>query len=163
AFLPTFASAALCIWALYVIGRELGQSKPIATVSALAAASLQVFVLQSVTVYSDLFVALLLLVVTALLLRWRAAGCRETMLVGAMGLALGVAVGTKYSAIPASLILAVVIVWQIWRYAETTDRYGLARTDARWALRQMLVLAAAASLCSLYWYARNTIEHGNPV
>jgi hypothetical protein len=162
AFVPSFASACACLWVLYRICLEIGQPRTVAAVSALAASSLGVLVMQSTTAYSDTFATLALLLAAWLLLRWWGERGRDARIVVAIGLALGVAVGTKYSALPSAVPIVLAFAWGVWRFGGRRDRYGLEHLDARWARRQLALLALPLVAASIYWYARNAIEHGNP-
>lgn len=161
AVLLSVASSLLCVWVVYRISRELGQSRTAARVSAIAAGSLQLLAYQSVVVYSDTYTALCLLLATWLLLAWARDGGHDRRLTFGIGLAIGLALGAKYSAGPPAVILGVAWLVYAWREA-WTNTSGTERWDVAAFVRHGAVFAAGVLPAMAYWYVRNAIETRNP-
>jgi hypothetical protein len=162
AYLASFASGVVCVVAINGIARAIGQPKTIARISALSSVSLAVLVFQSTIAYSDTFVAAMLLTGVWLLTRWTRGRGNDTRLIVGLGLSLGLAAGAKYSALPMAIVIALVWGWLMVRHAYRLDKFGEATFNARWATGQVLSFALPFLVCSLYWYLRNAVEHGNP-
>ncbi|MEI6739237.1 MAG: hypothetical protein WCK74_02905 [Gemmatimonadaceae bacterium] len=150
AFLLSMGSAVAAVWMVYRIARVVGLSKVLAQLSALSAASMQVLAYQSVVVYSDSYTALCLLLATWLLLVWVREGAQSVLLSTGFGLALGMALGAKYSAGPPAVMLGMVWLWSAWK---AESRMG----------RQVVAVSVGVLLTMGYWYVRNAVELGNPL
>lgn len=133
-----------------------------ARLSALAAASLQVLAYQSIVVYSDTFTALCLLLATWLLLLWVRGGGTDRSLSFAFGLALGIAMGAKYSAGPPAVVLT---VFWAWYASRGPQREGFDQPLVDWGalVQQGLWYAAGVLPGMIFWYARNLVREGNPL
>jgi hypothetical protein len=146
--------AALGAWATFSLARSAGGSAAAAGLAALAFASAPLVVNQATVPLTDLASGALSLAAVAILLG--TADSKETPLpsIGLAGLALGLALGTKYTVW--SHLPLVVLVLACCRWV----RQGTARSRAG----ALLLLAGAAVLPSVFWYARNAILfYGNPV
>gem|GEM_PF-3455100 len=163
AFLLSFGSAAATVWVIYRIALEIGQSRAAAALSALCAGSLQVLAYQSVVVYSDSYTALCLAVAAWLLLIWARQGGGDDRMTFGFGLALGLALGAKYSAGPPVIVLGLAWLWHAWREAWRLDAKGEDGFAFGRLLRAMAVLMAGVLPVMGYWYLRNTIELHNPL
>jgi len=159
AFLIPFGSSVLAVWVVYRIARLLRMSRAEATASALSAATLPLLAYQSVVVYADTFTACCLLFATWLLLLWIDAGRADRRLLAGFGLAMGLALGTKYSAVPAAVALGVVWAWQAWSASSEEERPAGGQA---W-LTQLAAVLLGAAPASAYWFLRNAIEQGNPL
>jgi hypothetical protein len=161
AFLIAYGSSLAATWVVYRIAREVGQGIVAARVSAIAAASLQVLAYQSVVVYSDSFTALCLLLATWLLLIWIREGAADRRLSFGFGLALGLAMGTKYSAGPPAVVLG--LLWT-WHAGCDVRREGFEQPliDLRWLMPQLAWLVAGVLPGMAFWYVRNLVLQGNP-
>ena len=163
AFLPSLLAAAGCCYLVNRIAREIGQSREAAWISGCAASSCVLLGFVATTAYIDAFLALTLLLATLFLLRIRRSAPDDHAQHIAFGTALGLAIGSKYSALQPALILG--LLWLVpvarrhWRPYEGCFRF----LDFRALLRSVLPVAIPIILCSAYWYARNAVEHGNPV
>lgn len=162
AFLIAYASSTAAVWIVYRLAREIGLGAGVSRLAAIAAASLQVLAYQSLVVYSDSFTALCLLLATWLLMLWIRTGAQDARLTFGFAAALGVALGAKYSAGPPAVILS--LVW-LWHAARDASRTGFEQPlwDMRWLLRQVPAYVAGVLPGMLFWYARNLVEHGNPL
>jgi hypothetical protein len=162
AFLASYACSVAAIWVVYRLAREIGQSARAATLSALAAASLQVLAYQSMVVYSDTFTALCLLLATWLLLVWRREGASHRWLTVGIGGALGLAMGAKYSAGPPAVVLGLFWAWYASR-GQPSEDFEQPLVDLR-ALGAQLPWFIAGTLPGMaFWYVRNAMREGNPV
>ncbi|MCE2902009.1 MAG: glycosyltransferase family 39 protein [Gemmatimonas sp.] len=161
AFLVAYGSSAASTWVVYRLAREVDQGRVAALVSALAAASLQVLAYQSVVVYSDSFTALCLLLATWLLLVWIREGAADRRLVFGFGLALGLAMGAKYSAGPPAVVLGLLWTWHACRDV-TREGFEQPLVDVRWLAPQLAWLVAGVLPGMAFWYARNLVLQGNP-
>lgn len=162
AFLASYASSLASTWVVYRLAREIGQSVTAARLSALAAASLQVLAYQSIVVYSDTFTALCLLLATWVLLLWVRGGGMDRSLSLAFGLALGIAMGAKYSAGPPAVVLT--LFWA-WYASRGPQREGFDQPLVDWGalIRQGLWYTAGVLPGMVFWYARNALRDGNPL
>ncbi len=163
AFLLAFGSSAASVWVVFRIARTLGQSRVAATMAALGAASLQALAYQSMIVYSDSYTALCLLLATWLLVVWVREGAKDSASVAGFGLALGLALGAKYSAGPPVIVLGLVWLWHAWRASWDVGSDGLDRLNWGRLATQSVVLGGSALPPMLYWYVRNVVEQGNPL
>ena len=189
-FLVSYASSAACVWVIYRLCVELGQTRTAARISALSAASLQVLAYQSTVVYSDSFTALCLLLATWLLLiiarmhgagnalrderaefgmvlstdaRGRGDAAIDGRLTIGLGLAFGLALGAKYSAGPPGIVLG--LAWMYYAWRDSWD--VISTTQERWRLgrfaRHLALLSAGVAPPMAYWYLRNLVEQRNPL
>src|SRR6185503_7455321 len=80
-----------------------------------------------------------------------------------MGACLGLAVGTKYSAMPTAVAIVAVASYYAWRVAhgmlDTGERYVNVRTF----LVMLGTIGLSALVCAGYWLVRNAVRHGNPL
>ena len=163
AFLPAFLAAVGCCYAVYRIAREIGQAREAAAVAGLSASSLVLLAFIATTAYIDAFMALTLLLATLFLLRARRSPPDDHAQAIAFGTALGLAIGSKYSALQPALVLGAVwlvpVIRRHWRPYEGCLRF----LDGRAILRAVMPVAIPVVLCSAYWYLRNAVQHGNPV
>lgn len=162
AFLASYVSSVAALWVVYRLAREIGQSVTAARMSALAAASLQVLAYQSIVVYSDTFTALCLLLATWVLLLWVRGGAQDRHLSLAFGLALGLAMGAKYSAGPPAFVLTVFWAWYASRGVPRDD-FEQPLIDVRSLLRQSVWYTAGILPGMIFWYLRNAVRDGNPI
>jgi len=163
AFLLSFGSGMAAVWVIFRMSLELGQSRTAATISALAAASLQVMAYQSIVVYSDTYTALCLLLATWLLLVFARDAGRDPRVSGAFGLALGLALGAKYSAGPPAIVLGSAWLYTTWRSSWDISVSNVDHLNWRRFGRQMLYMSLGVMPPMAYWYVLNTIERGNPL
>ena len=163
AFLLSFGSSVAAVWVIYRIALELGQSRTAARISAMGAASLQVLAYQSMVVYSDSFTALCLLLATWLLLVWARDGATDDRLTCGFGIALGLALGAKYSAGPPAIVLGLAWLWCMWRESFRPDAGGVDLLNWRRFGRSLAILVLSVLPAMAYWYLRNTIEQHNPL
>jgi len=163
AFLLSFGSGVAAVWVVFRIALELGQSRTEAAVAALAAASMPVMAYQSIVVYSDTYTALCLLLATWLLIVFARSGAHKDPLISlGFGLALGLALGSKYSAGPPAVVLGSLWLLHAWRDSwepvNAVDRLNWRRFG--W---QLVSMAVGVIPPMAYWYARNAVERGNPL
>ncbi len=173
AFVPALLASVLCLVALYGIAREIGQPRWTAVVVAATAASCSQLPYLSTTVEADTAMTAWLLLATLFLLRWLRTmrppeddttepGYNAASLV-ALGVCLGLAVGTKYSALPTAAVLVAFVAFNAWRVSggmlPNGDRYFNART----LVVMLAEVGVPAALCAGYWLLRNAIEHHNPL
>ena len=146
--------AALGAWAVYSLARSAQASAAAAGLAALAFASAPLVVNQSTVPLTDLASGALSLAAVAILLGTAASPRAPAPALAAAGLALGLGLGTKYTAwshLPLVLVALGCCRWM---------REGSVRSVAR----PLLLLAGAAALPSIFWYARNAVLfYGNPV
>ncbi|MDB4879310.1 MAG: putative rane protein, partial [Gemmatimonadetes bacterium] len=171
-FVPSLAASVTCIWALYRICREMGQPRWTALVSALCAISCSLVPFLSTTAQSDVAVPACLLVAVVILLRWvptteRRRGWtpdrRELGMRLSLGAALGLAVGTKYSAIPMAVAVTLVAAYYAWRASRELDARGVVLYNARTIVVTLASILVPAAVTSGYWLLRNLVVHGNPL
>jgi hypothetical protein len=173
AFVPALLGSALCLVAIYGICRELGQPKWTATVAAVAAASCSQIPYLATTVEADTAMTAWLLLATFFLLRWLRTmrppegddtePFYDAASLGALGACLGLAAGTKYSALPTVAVLGAIVVFHAWRASGGTSANGRSYLNARTLVMMLLVVVVPAAVCCGYWLVRNTIEHHNPL
>jgi hypothetical protein len=145
--------AALGAWATFSLARGAGASAAAAGLAALAFASAPVVVNQATVPLTDLASGALSLVAVAIVLGTATSAQAPTASVAAAGLAFGLALGTKYTAWSHLPLLLVALACCRW------VRSGPARSRAR----PLLVLAGAALVPAVFWYARNAWLFDNPV
>jgi hypothetical protein len=173
AFLPAMLATVLCLVALYCICREIGQPKWTAVVVAATAASCSQLPYLSTTVEADTAMTAWLLLATLFLLRWlrtmRPPERDDTdprynaATLVALGVSLGLAVGTKYSALPTALVLIGLVVFNAWRVSGGMLPNGEKYFNARTLVVMLVQVGAPLLLCAGYWFIRNGVEHHNPL
>lgn len=163
AFLLALGSNVAAVWVLHRIARALGQSRTAAGMVALGAASLQALAYQGIIVYSDSFTALCLLLATWVLIVWERDGATDNRLTAGFGMALGLALGAKYSAGPPAVVLGLAWLWHAWRASVQVEAYGEHSTSWRALARSAASLWLGVLPTMGYWYLRNTVEQHNPL
>lgn len=162
AFLASLGAAGASLWVLFQLARETGQGRAAAHMVVVLAASLPVLAYQGIVVYSDSYTALCLLLATWLLLAWIADGARDRRFSFAIGLALGLAMGAKYSAGPPVVVLGLVWLWHASSDAAQRE-VEQSLVHPRWLLPQLIVFTMGTIPGMAFWYLRNLVQHGNPV
>jgi hypothetical protein len=147
-----FAWLALAFLAAWCIGRPYGRA-PLTTVAAGVLLECHTLVVREPgAAKNDLMAAALLLAAIAILINaWTARGERSLppgWPLAAAGLATGLAVGTKSTAVAMAAALTVAVVF-------------LAPSGRRWTAAGWWFAAAVAG--GGYWYLRNLIVSGNPL
>ena len=158
--------------ALYGLAREIGAKERSAIAAPLA------FVLTPIVLFStgiaknDLVIAAttlagVFMLVRALRRHWSTAERRFALAVS--GLALGLALGTKYTMLPfiVTTVLAVAVAMAaVWGAGNSSSRalLNVLRSRAAWsfALRETCVFIAWLAVPSTFWFAQNWIMTGNP-
>jgi hypothetical protein len=163
AFLLSFGSGVAAVWVIFRMSLELGQSRTAATISALAAASLQVMAYQSIVVYSDTYTALCLLLATWIMLVFARDDGRDPRVSAAFGLALGLALGAKYSAGPPAVVLGSAWLYYMWRSSWEISRSNVDFLNWRRFGFHALSMTAGVLPPMAYWYVLNAIDRGNPL
>lgn len=151
---------AVCMLAIYAIGRRLGSSRPSATAAALLFPFAPVVLAQIMTAYVDVAYTAFLLAALANLL-WL--GPERSVSSGrsrvSFGLALGLMLGTKYSGVCyGTIFLAAFGLNELGREGGCFK----SRAWAGLARRAPAVLAAMLALGG-YAYLRNLALHANPL
>ena len=158
--------------ALYGLAREIGAKQRSAIAAPLA------FILTPIVLFStgiaknDLVIAAttlagVFMLVRALRRHWSTAERRFTL--AASGLALGLALGTKYTVLPfvaatvPVVAIAMAAVWGAGSASSGASLNGL-RSRGAWlfALRETCVFVAWLAVPSAFWFAQNWIMTGNP-
>ncbi|HKG93055.1 MAG TPA: glycosyltransferase family 39 protein [Gemmatimonadaceae bacterium] len=170
AFAVSLAAGALSVYAVYKLGREVGQPRDAALAAAACAATCPLLVYLGTTAYSDVTAVCPLLLALLFVLRWARADCARAGTLACAGAAVGLAAGSKLSALPpaaaiAAAALALGVRAGLRRPGPGEAAVPLGRPAPRRrprAWRSVLAFAVPAALCGGYWYARNLGEHGNP-
>jgi hypothetical protein len=173
AFVPSLLATLLCLAALYGICRELGQPRWTALVSVATAATCTLLPYLSTTVEADTATTAFLLLAVLFLLRWlrtlrpptkgELTPSWDVATLAALGVSLGLAVGTKYSALPPALVIVVVAAFHAWRASLGTFPQGRRYFNARPFVMMLATIVLPAVACAGYWMLRNAIVHGNPL
>jgi|GEM_PF-4332453 len=155
--LPNVAAAALAALACFCASERISGSRDAGLAAALVFLTIPIVLFQTLANYIDLFCAAFLLAGLALILRTAGTETdwsdrRSDVLTAA--LAVGIAAGSKTTA----LIYAAPLVAALLT-AELQARGGSIRAASRPAV---LILLALAAPCA-FWFARATIETGNPL
>lgn len=143
AAVPQLLSEAVLLLSVFGIGRRLGLSRPAALFPALLGATLTEVALQSVTTQNDLVAAALVLACACLALG------RTRLELALAGVALGLALGTKLTAVFALPVLVGLVLAGRERKAWPRT----AATAAAWAVAGFVAFG-------LYGYAQNIAETG---
>ncbi|MEX2282405.1 MAG: glycosyltransferase family 39 protein [Gemmatimonadota bacterium] len=152
-FVVALIGGVLSVYVIYRICLELEHTETAALIAAACAGSCAVMVNLMATAYSDTMASLFTLVAVFLLLRWLRT--REPVLLVALGTSLGLAAGTKYTALPVAVLIVATVAWHLLPSVKAESNST--------PIRGLTALLLAAVICSGYWYIRNAIEHGNPV
>ncbi len=167
-----FPFALLGAVALYGLAREIGARERSAVAASLAFVLTPIVLFQTGIAKNDLVIAAttlagVFMLVRALRRHWSTAERRFALAVG--GLALGLALGTKYTALPfvvatvPVIAVAMAVVWGAGSASSRASLNGL-RSGEAWllALRETCVFVAWLAVPSTFWFAQNWIMTGNP-
>lgn len=149
-------SAAMLLSAAYLLARRIGVGRGGAATVVLMVASVPVVLYETFSAYVDLLVAAGLAGSLALLVVLFTSGSgrdrRPAVLLLGAGLACGLAVGTKPTAWPMALMLAVaVLAWTAWKGEGVVGRGVL-----------LAAFFGAAAAPGVFWFVRNAAATGNP-
>lgn len=165
-----FPFALLGAVALFGLAREIGASRRSAAAALLAFILTPMVLFQAGTAKNDLIIAAttlagVFMLVRALRRRWSTTERRFALAVG--GLAFGLAIGTKYTALPfvVAVVPLVAVAMVALHGAPSAGRWSNAlRSREAWssAMRDASIFAASILLPSAFWFAQNWIMAGNP-
>lgn len=144
--------ALLAAWAVTRIGRDAGGSRAAALLGGLGFLSAPIVANQAAVPMLDLMTAALILTCLALLLRVADAPPPPGRVLVTAGLALGLALGTKTSALAQLPLVALVIAASAWTRGKPAE-----------VGRRLGVFAAAALAPVAFWYLRGVLLFGNPI
>jgi hypothetical protein len=149
--------ALVCGYALYAIATVLGQSRTAAAIAAMSLLALPLVINLSITGYTDLTTTALFLFAVLFLIKWWQSDGTSLADAVTFGAAAGLAIGSKYSAGPPTIVLAAMgaIALVMW------PRHVNGR-KAQLLLGGVLA-AVAAFVCGGFWYLRNLALTGNPI
>ncbi len=153
AFVVSLLATVAVLLVVYRICRAVGQSRRIAMIAASTAITVPMLPNLAMTSYSDSLALLCLLLAVLFLLEWHRSELRDRGAAVAAGLSLGLAAGTKYSALAPIFVIALVAACLM-----VFSRRPGARS---WA-RPAFVIVASALAGGAFWYLRNAIQLGNP-
>jgi len=146
--------AALGAWAVISLARGAGASAAAAVLAGLAFASAPLVVNQATVPLTDLASGALSLVAVAIVLNTAGSSRPPAASIAVAGLAVGLALGTKYTAW--SHLPLVFLALGCCRWV----REGSLRSLAP----RLALFMGVATLPAIFWYARNAVLfHGNPV
>ena len=154
--------AGLAAAAIYGLGRLLGASRRTAAVPVAILVLSPMLFFQATIAKDDLVVTALVLAAGFFALRSLPDGRRSAAEVrdaAAAGLALGLALGTKYSILPFA-VLSVPIFFVLHLVASPLEGAASRLKSASFAVG---VLLAGMAVPSAFWFVRNVIATGNPV
>lgn len=170
-FIVPWAATLVALFALYDLARALGQRRGAAMAAVAGAASLPWLLNLATVSYADTGAAALLLFSLRFILHWRAGECRRLAPLVCAGLALGLGLGTKFSLLPAGVVIILAAVFVFWGsegIRRPPDRRlpGVPvgdELDRRCILLSLLVFAGTVLAGCGYWLLRNTAYTGNPL
>ncbi len=145
--------------AIYALARQIGASAKTSAVSACVALSVPIVLFQSFSSYIDMYAASAWLCsVLAIVWATRAPTSNARWgLIALAGLSAGVALGSKTTFLVLVFFLAVVIVRAEWFRIP-----GQAPRKPR-PIFAVALFSVACLPCSIYWFARGTVQANNPV
>ncbi len=135
--------------------RRLGGGREAATLALCTTLCLPIVVFQSFSGYVDIFAAAHWLAAVLALIWVSRCGTQRAAfsLLAVSGLFAGIALGSKTTFLPLTVLIAIVLILNEW---------SKHRTPARVAAG-LGVFMAGAMVCSGFWFLRATVETGNPV
>lgn len=161
--------------ALYGLAREIGARPRSALLAPLAFVLTPMVIFQSGIAKNDLIITGTVLAGAYLLtraLRREASTAERRLALTTGGLALGLALGAKYTILPfvaasvPAVALSLIATWGLSRGMPESERgfSRAVRTGGAWgfALREACIFVAAVTLPSVFWFAQNWIVTGNP-
>jgi hypothetical protein len=170
AFLAPWAATVVALYAVWDLTRATGRGRAGAWAAVAAAASLPWLMNLASTAYADTAAAALLLFSLRFLLIWRDGDCRRLAPLVAAGLAMGLGLGTKFSLLPAGLVISIAAAVLLARsegvwLRSDQDLPGTRHTmrDRRIIVKSVLVYVLAILPGCGFWLLRNTIIAGNPL
>jgi hypothetical protein len=156
--------------ALFGLAREIGASRRSAAAALLAFILTPMVLFQAGIAKNDLIIAAatisgVFMVVRALRRHWSPKERRFALAIG--GLALGLTIGTKYTALPfvvAAVPLVTVAMVALHGASSSGSWRSALRSREAWssALRDTSIFAVSIALPSAFWFAQNLIMTGNP-
>lgn len=168
AFLVAFLSAAASLYVLYKICLATGQTRANAAIAASCAITCPLLPNLATTSYSDTVGTLCLLLAVFFAIEWLQSELRSTFSLAWIGLALGLAVGTKYSMLPPALVIALPLAYLTFGACleeQLPPQYGEpGRVRVNWGrlAGNALVFLVPGLAGGAFWYLRNFLEQGNP-
>jgi hypothetical protein len=153
AYLVQLPFLPLAAWSCYALARAAGATRGAAALSLLALVSAPIVVEQASVPLLDLATAALSLAALALLLPASDADSVSARRAGLAGLAAGLALGTKTTALAHLGLLGVLVATSRWAWKG--PRRARAATLAR--------LAGMILVPSAFWYLRSAVLMGNPI
>lgn len=155
-------AALLCLPVMYRASRRLGARPWAAWLAAFAFLALPITINQALFAGNDIWQALFQLLMLCFLLEAHfaldAALARKHLALSA--LALGLALGVKFSTVFTLPVLAPWALWLVWRNAARPDGRPARLRDRARALAWLCLLACS---CCSFWYVRNFLQHANPL
>ena len=155
---------------MWDLARATGHGRAASWAAAAAAASLPWLMNLASVAYADTAAAALLLFALRFLLTWREGECRRLAPLALAGLALGLGLGTKFSLLPAGLVITVAAAVMLARskaawmeYEDALPGVVNTRRNQRFLLISFLVYAVAILPGCGFWLLRNMIIAGNPL
>ncbi|UCE60914.1 MAG: hypothetical protein JSU63_04015 [Phycisphaerales bacterium] len=152
-----FPNAILLGLVAYGLARAIRVSPRGAVVASVMALTVPMVVFQSFSGYIDLYAAVFSLV-SLLALVWTSRATdplQVRWLIAMAGLSAGVALGAKLTYLVLVVLLALVVL--------SLNRLRNRSVQIRYRpLRAVALFAAAALVCSGFWFVRNTVQAGNP-
>jgi hypothetical protein len=147
---------------LYKLCRLLGSGRQSALIGAATAITFPVLPFLATIPGSDLFGIAMMLSALFFLISFHRTGRADSAYLVCLGLALGLALGTRFSLLPASafIILALLAVMLKSDHDHPTDPRLV-----NWPglCRAFIVVGLGAFIGGGYWFARNALLHGNPL
>ncbi len=151
-FLIPFICSVLFVCVLYGVAKAAGHSREVAAICACSAAMCPPFVHLSTTAYSESFGCLCLALAVYFLVRWDRAAAPPWPFVVCIGLAAGMAAGTKCSMLPTCLVILACTIGLVWTRFKSVPT----RVAALGLLTATLIAGGG------YWYLRGLVQFGNP-
>ncbi|MBN1382510.1 MAG: glycosyltransferase family 39 protein [Deltaproteobacteria bacterium] len=165
-FLIPFITAILLLYMVYKLGRVIGQGRQVALIAACCAITVPMVPFLASIANTDMLGVLFILLSVFFLIRWVQSNMDENSHFFCMGLAIGLAAGTKLSMLTSVFAIIVVTTFLIVRSKHIWRATGPYVEDVKlnmpWLLSRAGLFIFAAFLGGGYWYLRSLIEYGNP-
>ncbi len=159
--LPSIAALLLIAGMLYKLCRALEIERQSALIAACATITFPVLSHLAITPNPDLIGIAAMLSALLCFVTMRRSGRASMVGLGCLGLALGCAVGSRLSLLPAFAFLVAAVIY-VYRGNRSPINVAESANNKHWLIRILLPLGFGAFIGGGFWFVRNLLLHGNP-
>jgi hypothetical protein len=156
ASIPCFAAALLIVVILFKLWRLLGLARQPALIAACAATTFPVIPFLATDPNSDLLALVPMLSVPFFLIRLYRTKCEDAAYLWCLGLALGLAAGSRYYFLPACAFTMLILVFILRKRNQHSN------INWRWLLLSLIKVICCIMIGCAFWFIRSWVLFKNP-